>query len=172
MLPRTSRLASHLIVGQLLALVGAHEAVHAEQVNVPLVRVLLQLADLESRLGTGALDASDNGVPGEVCRALATVEQLLGIVLVAGEFLDLVFEQRCDGSRIDEVQESDKRQETRQDRRETHVRRSLNDRKLPESERGAGEKVDLGPEVDVQAWSGGRSGVRRDTQARAWRVQE
>ena len=57
-----SRLASHLIVRQLLALVGAHEAVHAEQVDVPLVGVLLQLPNLESNLGTGTLDASDDGV--------------------------------------------------------------------------------------------------------------
>ena len=43
---------------------------------------------------------------------------------------------------------------------------------LPVSERGAGKELGLDPEGDVQAWSGGRSGVRRDTQARAWRVQE
>ena len=93
-----SRLASHLVVGQLLALVGAHEAVHAEQVDVPLVGVLLQLPDLESRLSTGALDASDDSVAGGVGGALTALEQLLSIVFAAGEFFDLVFEQRCDGS--------------------------------------------------------------------------
>ena len=45
----------------------------------------------------------------------------------------------------------------RQDRRETHVRRSLNDRKLPESERSAGKELGLDAEGDVQAWSGGQS---------------
>ena len=100
------RLAGHLIVRQLLALVGTHEAVHAEKVDVPLVRILLQLPDLEPGLSTGALDAGDDGVTGGVGRALATIEQLLGIVLIAGELFDLVFEQRRDNSRRDEVQEN------------------------------------------------------------------
>ena len=104
------RLASHLIVRQLLALVGTHEAVHAEQVDVPLVRVLLQLPDLEPGLSTGALDSSDDGIAGGVCRALTTIDQLLGIVFAAGEFFDLVFEQRRDSSRRDEVQENGKSQ--------------------------------------------------------------
>ena len=72
-----------------------------------MVGILLQLPDLESRLDTGALDTSDDGVAaGGVCRALTTIEQLLGIILIASEFFDLVFEQRRDNSRIDEVQEN------------------------------------------------------------------
>ena len=91
-------------------MVGAHEAVHAEQVNVPLVGILLELPNLQSDLGTGALDTSDDRVPGGVRRALAAVEQLLGIVFAAGEFLDLVFEKWRDSSGGDKVEESDKRQ--------------------------------------------------------------
>ena len=45
-----------------------------------MVGVLLELPDLESRLSTGALDASDDSVSGRVCRALTALEQLLGIV--------------------------------------------------------------------------------------------
>ena len=157
---RISQLASHLIVRQLLALVGTHEAVHAEEVDVPLVWILLQLPDLEPELSTGALDAGDDGVAGGVGRSLTTIEQLLGIVLIAGKFFDLVFEQRRDNSRRDEVQENGESQKTRQGWRETHVRRSVKDRMLPESERGAGK------ELGLDAESGGRSGGRRDTQAR------
>lgn len=163
---RISQLASHLIVRQLLALVGTQEAVHAEKVDVPLVWILLQLPDLEPELSTGALDAGDDGVAGGVGRSLTTIEQLLGIVLIAGKFFDLVFEQRRDNSRRDEVQENGESQKTRQGWRETHVRRSVKDRMLPESERGAGKELGLDAEGDVQAWSGGRSGGRRDTQAR------
>ena len=169
---RISQLASHLIVRQLLALVGTHEAVHAEKVDVPLVWILLQLPDLEPELSTGALDASDDSVSGRVCRALTALEQLLGIVFAAGEFFDLVLEQRRDSSCRDKVQEDGESQETRQDRQEKHVRRSSNDWKLPKSEGGAEKEVGLELEDDVQAWSGGRSGVVGNTQARAWRVQE
>jgi hypothetical protein len=73
-------------------------------------------------------------------------------------FFDLVFEKRRDSSCRDKVQENGESQEMRQDRRETHVRRSLNDWKLLESESGAGKEVGLDPEDDVQAWSGERVG--------------
>lgn len=91
-------------------------------------------------MSTGALDSSDDSVARGVGRSLTTIEQLLGIVIIAGKFFDLVFEQRRNNSRGDEVQENGESQKMRQDRRETHVRRSVNDRMLPERESVVQEK--------------------------------
>jgi hypothetical protein len=103
---RTLSLTSHLIVRKLLALVRAHESVQAEYEDVPLVCILLQLPDLQSGLNTGALDTGDYRVSGGVRRSLTASEPLLGVVIVGGEFFDLVFKQRRHRSCKGEVRDT------------------------------------------------------------------
>ena len=69
-----------------------HEAVHAKQEDVPLISILLQLPDLESRLRASALDARDDGEPGGV-GGLARVEQAVAFIMPS-ELLDMMAKQR------------------------------------------------------------------------------
>lgn len=107
-LPRcTSKLASHLIVRKLLALVGTHEPVHTKEEDVPLIGVLLELSDFQSGLDAQALDASHDSEARCVRGGLAAIEQL--VVITAGKFFNLVFEQRRHYGSRDKVAESEQR---------------------------------------------------------------
>ena len=109
----TRQLTGNLVVRQLLGLVGTHEAAHTKQVNIPLVGILLQLSDFQSRLWAGVLDAGDNCKARSVCaltrgvRTLTAVERMHSIIMPS-EFFDLVIEQRH-SSRSHKLQKSDKR---------------------------------------------------------------
>jgi hypothetical protein len=54
-------LTSNLVVRKLLRLIGRIKAGESEQVKVPLVGVLLKLADLQSWLNPKLVDASHDG---------------------------------------------------------------------------------------------------------------
>jgi len=54
------RLTGDLIVGELIRLVRRHEFGKTEQVDVPLIYILLQLSDLQTWLDAECLDTGDH----------------------------------------------------------------------------------------------------------------